>query len=930
MDTPIRHPAFRLALHYVGLAGAWIILSDRALEVFTTDPLLLTRLQTAKGWAFVVCTGLFLYLFGRREFAKIEQRDALVRSTEASLRLRGAALHAAANAIAIADAAGRVVWVNTAFTHLTGYAAEEAIGRPLHDQGATGQAAAFDRTLQEIALSGCPWHGEITASRKDGTQYTEEQTVTPVRDDTGAISYLIAIKQDVTARHQAEAALAAERNLLRTLIDNLPDYIFIKDPQSRFVMVNCAQANLLGVRSPDEAVGRTDHDYFPDALAAQYRADEERVIRTGVPLLNHEERGPSQTSDEPEWHLTTKVPLRDGRGDVIGTVGISRNITQLKRTEDALIGRTRQLEAIRAVSAEITRELDPTRLLDLIMQRAAELVGALSGTLYLWDAETQTLVSRSWLSPGLAKGTRVRRLGEGVAGTVAARREGMIVNDYRASSFATPETLRRAGVTAVIGEPLLYRERLAGVIALDNEGSGKRFTREDGEVLALFATQAAIAVENARLFGELNRSYANLQLAQEELVRAEKLRALGQMAAGIAHDLNNTLAAVLGQVELLQSLTTDPELLDSLDILEVAATDGAQVVRRLQGFARQQPAGALAPCDLAHAVAEALEITRPHWRDDAQRQGRPIEITTALDGLPPILGRVSEIREALTNLILNAVDAMPEGGALRFAGRVIEASHDPSVELPLDNGAASAPLPHRSPTQRPDQATQLVELTVTDTGVGMTDDVRRQAFEPFFTTKGGRGTGLGLAMVYGIMERHGGGIDAASTPGNGTTFRLRFQTVPEHLPPAPARAPDRRPSRRVLVIDDDPRVRSTLVSLLRAAGHQITEAGGGREGLARFTEDSADLVLTDLSMPEVNGWDVAAAVKARVPTCPVILLTGWADHHTDETAGPGAVDRVLHKPVRLQELLQVIAELTPVRRGSGDPERDSAGPPGRG
>jgi PAS domain S-box-containing protein len=779
----------------------------------------------------------------------------------------------------------------------------------------TGQDVAFDRILQEIALSGCPWHGEIAASRKDGTPYTEEQTITPVRDDTGAISHLIAIKQDVTARNQAEAALAAERNLLRTLIDNLPDYIFIKDAQSRFVMVNRAQVGLLGVRSPDDAVGKTDQDFLPAMLAAQYRTDEERVIRSGEPLLNHEERGPSRAGGEPEWHLTTKVPLRDGRGGIVGVVGISRNITQLKRTEDTLIGRTRQLESIRTVSAEITRELDPTRLLDLITQRAAELVGAPSGTLYLWDADKQALVSHSWLSPGVSTGTRIRRLGEGVAGTVAARRQGMIVNDYRASPFATPESLQRAGVTAVIGEPLLYRERLAGVIALDNEGSGKRFTRDDGEVLALFATQAAIAVENARLFGELTRSYANLQLAQEELVRAEKLRALGQMAAGIAHDLNNTLAAVLGQVELLQSLTTDPEVLESLGILEVAATDGAQVVRRLQGFARQQPAGALAPCDLARAVAEALEITRPHWRDDAQRQGRPIEIKTALDGLPPILGRVSEIREALTNLILNAVDAMPEGGALRFAGRVIEPSRGQSIESSMGEI---------------DQATQLVELTVTDTGVGMTDDVRHQVFEPFFTTKGGRGTGLGLSMVYGIMERHGGGIKAASAPGHGTTFTLRFQTVPEHLPTEPARLPDRRPSRRVLVIDDDPRVRRTLVSLLRAAGHQITEAGGGGEGLARFTEESAELVLTDLSMPEVNGWDVAAAVKARVPTCPVVLLTGWADQHTDQTAGSGVVDRVLHKPVRLQELLQVIAELTPVKKAGGDPARDSTGPPGRG
>ena len=929
MRIPTLHPALRLTLWYALAAGAWIILSDRVLAALTSDPLLLTRLQTAKGWAFVASTGLFLYLFVRREIAKIEHRDALVRSTETALRVHGAALQAAANAVAIADATGSVLWVNSAFTRLTGYAAEEAIGRPLHHQGVTGQEATFDRILQEIALSGCPWHGEIAVSRKDGTPYTEEQTITPVKDQTGAISHLIAIAQDVTAREEAEAALATERNLLRTLIDNLPDYIFIKDPQSRFVMINRAQAALLGVRSPEEAVGKTDQDFLPAALAAQYRSDEECVVRSGEPLLNHEERGPSRDDNEPAWHLTTKVPLRDSRGGIVGVVGISRNITALKRTEHALIGRTRQLEAIRTVSAEITRELDPTTLLNLIARRAAELVGALSGTLYLWDADRQALVSHSWLSPGAPTGTRVRRLGEGVAGTVAARRQGMIVNDYRTSPFATPDSLRRPGVTAVIGEPLLYRERLGGVIALDNEGSGKRFTGEDGEVLALFAAQAAIAVENARLFAELNRSYTDLQRAQEELVRAEKLRALGQLAAGIAHDLNNTLAAILGQAELMHALTAEPEIIDALGILEVAAADGAQVVRRLQGFSRQQPAGALVPCDLARAVTEALEITRPHWRDDAQRQGRLIEVKTDLHGLPPVLGRVSEIREALTNLILNAVDAMPEGGALWFAGRVVEPSAGQSAESSTGDGEERMPLPPESVSGRRDQGSQLVELTVTDTGVGMTDAVRRQAFEPFFTTKGGRGTGLGLSMVYGIMERHGGSIVAGSTPGHGTTFTLRFRTVPERPPTAPARPPGRRPSRRVLVVDDDPRVRGTIASLLRTAGHRITEAASGGEGLMRFTEEPAELVLTDLSMPEVTGWDVAAAVKARVPTCPVVLLTGWADQQTEETAGPGLVDRILHKPVRLQELLRVIEELTPVRETSGDPTEDSTGPPGR-
>jgi len=914
--TPTRlHPAVRLALLYVLVAGVWIVLSDRLLAALTSDPIVLTYLQTLKGWVFVGGTGLLLSLLVRRELAKVEARDALVRATEASLKLQAAALEAAANAIAIADCTGRIIWVNSAFSRLTGYSPAEAIGRLVYPEDPAGQDTAVDRTLRETALSGGSWQGEIAARRKDGSPYTEEQTLTPVRDETGAVTHFIAIKQDISGRKQAEAALGAERNLLRTLIDNLPDYIFIKDLQSRFIMVNRAQANLLGLRCPDEAVGKTDQDFLFGGAIARYRADEERVMRTGDPLLHQEERGPDQPEGEPAWHLTTKVSLRDAHGSVVGLVGISRNITELKRAERSLLGRTRQLEAIRIVSAEITRELDLHALLDLITQRAAELVGAQSGTLYLWDEQAQTLVSHSQLGPALANGPYRRRMGEGVAGTIAARRQGMIVNEYRTSPLATSASLRRTALTAVIGEPLLYRERLAGVIALDNDGSDRRFADEDGEVLALFAAQAAIAVENARLFGELNRSYANLRQAQEELIRAEKLRALGRLAAGIAHDLNNTLAAILGQAELMHVQTSDPEVLESLGILEVAATDGAQVVRRLQAFARQQPASALAPCDLARAVSGALDITRPRWRDEAQRHGRLIEVKLALGGLPPVLGRATEIREALTNLILNAVDAMPGGGSLIFAGRVVAATAETEGESSGERtkrGAGESITASRAGIPR-----RFVELTVTDTGIGMSDTVRRQAFEPFFTTKDGQGTGLGLAMVYGIMERHGGTIEVVSTPAVGTTFTLRFQAAPKSAPAVPSLPRVRRSPRRVLVIDDDPRVRRTVVNLLRAAGHDVVEAEGGREGLSRFAEEAVDVVLTDLGMPEVTGWDVAAAVKARVPRCPVVLLTGWADQRLDEPAGRSLVDRILHKPVRLQELLQVIAELTATMEAQG-------------
>jgi CheY-like chemotaxis protein len=255
-----------------------------------------------------------------------------------------------------------------------------------------------------------------------------------------------------------------------------------------------------------------------------------------------------------------------------------------------------------------------------------------------------------------------------------------------------------------------------------------------------------------------------------------------------------------------------------------------------------------------------------------------IEIRTALAALPPILGQPTEIREALTNLILNAVDAMPDGGVLTFTGQ---------------------------------PAREGVTLTVTDSGLGMPEEIRRRIFEPFFTTKGVLGTGLGLSLVYGILERHGGHIAVTSAPGQGTTFHLRFRAAPAATSPGRQETGLRHVlPRRLLVIDDDPSVRQSLVDLLRTVGHTVTEAAGGAEGLACLSERPVDCVLTDLGMPEVTGWDVAQAAKALTPPLPVVLFTGWGEHPPEELGRRGLADRILGKPVRLQELLAVIAQLT--------------------
>jgi signal transduction histidine kinase/CheY-like chemotaxis protein len=425
--------------------------------------------------------------------------------------------------------------------------------------------------------------------------------------------------------------------------------------------------------------------------------------------------------------------------------------------------------------------------------------------------------------------------------------------------------------------PIRVEERILGTLHIFRE-RGHVFDKIALALAGSLADQAGIAIENARLFADLNESYAKLQQAQAELVRSEKLRGLGQMAAGIAHDLNNTLAASLGQVELLRLRGAPPEVRAGLDVLENAATDGARVVRRIQDFARQGAASPLAPMDLGQAVREALEITRPRWQDEVQQGGKTIAVQTALDHLPPMLGHAPEVREALTNLIFNAVDAMPDGGTLRFAGEA---------------------------------APSWITLQMTDTGIGMSEAVRQKVFEPFFTTKGVMGTGLGLSVVYGIMERHGGRVDVTSVPGQGTTFTLRFQQAPagpSRGAPAPqsvARAP-----RCILVIDDEATVRRTMTDLLQAAGHTVLAAESGSAGLVRLEHTLPDLVLTDLGMPEMSGAEVARRVKAAHPRLPVILLTGWGDTPALPKADRQFVDRVLGKPVRLADLLQMVAELT--------------------
>ncbi len=364
---------------------------------------------------------------------------------------------------------------------------------------------------------------------------------------------------------------------------------------------------------------------------------------------------------------------------------------------------------------------------------------------------------------------------------------------------------------------------------------------------------------------------------EEQLLQAEKLRALGEMASGVAHDFNNALAIILGNTQLLLLGAKDKEQVDTLKIIEKVAKDSAHTVRRLQEFTNRKTQSDLNKMDINAIVKDAVEITRPKWKDEAQRRGTKIKMATHLGSVPPAAGNVSELREVLINMIFNAVEAMPpEGGMIEIKT--------------FAKGEA-------------------VSIQISDTGLGMTEEVRQKIFEPFFTTKPFTNTGLGLSMAYGIIQRFGGQIEVESEPGKGTTFTIVLHTNAQggkQEEPFETIHPAKRA--RILVIDDEPHVREVISRGLSIFNHEVMEASSGEQGLELFQEGGFDLVLTDLGMPNLSGWEVCKAIKKINPKTPVGMITGWGMALDETKKNESGVDFVISKPFDFAKILTFVAE----------------------
>jgi signal transduction histidine kinase/ActR/RegA family two-component response regulator len=427
-----------------------------------------------------------------------------------------------------------------------------------------------------------------------------------------------------------------------------------------------------------------------------------------------------------------------------------------------------------------------------------------------------------------------------------------------------------------------------------------RLEKEALQVKVITAEEECQNLYNrVRLTEGTQKAYDELRRTQQAVVQQERLRALGQMASGVAHDINNALSPICAYAELL--LTTVPDLNEAsrqrLQRIGQAADDVAQIVARMREFYRRDlDPDQLGRVNVNKVAEEVVEMTRPRWRDLPQKQGVSIQIKFALEtDLPELVCNASELREAMTNMVFNSVDALPQGGTITIVTRSSRRN------LQVTGGAD-----------------QELHIEVRDNGIGMDEKVRQHCLEPFFSTKlQTGGTGLGLAMVYGMIKRHGGGIEIDSTPGRGTCVRLIFPILERATTVPRPQAQQEKPCRplRILCIDDEPELRQLMHDVLEVHHHEVSVAPSGREGLEMFrtnmqTRQPYEVVITDLGMQDMDGHQVARAIKSESPKTPVIMLTGWGTIMKANGETAPEVDAVLSKPPRFQELNSLLHRMS--------------------
>jgi PAS domain S-box-containing protein len=566
------------------------------------------------------------------------------------------------------------------------------------------------------------------------------------------------------------------------------------------------------------------------------------------------------------------------------------DVTERKNAEGKLQAQVERLHLLHQITRATGERQDLPSIFQVVIRTLEDQLTIDFGCICLYEpADNQLVVARVGLRSqalalelALTENARINVDENGLSRCV----RGQLVYEPDVSEVRSPfpQQLASGGLRSLVTAPLLVESKVFGVLVAARRAAGS-FSSGECEFLRQLSEQVALAAHQAQLYGALQVAYDDLRQTQQAVMQQERLSALGQMASGIAHDINNAISPVALYTDALLEREThlSEQGRGQLQTIQRAVEDVAATVARMREFYRQREQQmTLSQVQLNELVPQVVDLTRARWSDMPQQRGIVIEMRTQLAAdLPVIMGVESEIREALTNLIFNAVDAMPQGGSLTLRTRAV------------DRGQ--------------------VQIEVSDTGTGMDERARARCLEPFFTTKGERGTGLGLAMVYGMVQRHGAEIEIDSAVGKGTTMRLSFAAFTGLAASAQAPSDYALPKRlRILIVDDDPVLLKSLRDTLEADGHAIVTANGGQEGIDMFraglnSKQEFAVVITDLGMPYVDGRQVASAVKTVSPSTPVVMLTGWGQRLVAEGDMPAHVDLVLNKPPKLRDLRGALA-----------------------
>ena len=662
-----------------------------------SDPATRERLEIYKGWAFVAVTALLLYTLLRSQLRCLEQEAAQRKHAEEELRRSEGRLRAVVEdqteIICRFKTDNTLTFVNEVFCRFFGKTREEVLGSKWQPYVQPEDLPFAEQKLKSLSPANPIALIETRVRSSSGEIRWMQFSHRAFFDGQDRLVEVQSVGRDITERKQAEESIVHERQLLRTLIDLLPETFYVKDLDSRFLVANAALAKHLGKDNPSQVLGLSDADFFPAELAARYRNEELKVIN-GEPLIDHEGKNLSPDGRESTC-LTTKVPFRDSRGRIQGLVGIGRDITERKQAEEA-----------------------NARLATAVQQAAEAIV--------ITDSKATIL----YVNPAF----------ERITGYISSEIVGQ-----------NPRILKSGRHNAAfyqqMWDTLSHRKVWAGRVI--NKKKNGTLYEEETSISPVFDSNGAIVNYVA-----VKRDVTQEVALETQLRQAQKMEIIGQLAGGVSHDFNNILTVIQGNASLLLNAELKPaEKTECTQQILHAAERAASLTRQLLMFSRKQ---VMQPANLSlnEVVAQMTKMLRRVIGENISLQ------SNYAANLPLIHGDPGMIEQILMNLVVNARDAMPAGGGLTITTGVKR----------FDREQAD-PIPGASPGLR-------VWLAVSDTGHGVAPENLPRIFEPFFTTKEvGKGTGLGLATVYGIVQQHHGWITVTSEVNKGTTFQIHFPAV---------------------------------------------------------------------------------------------------------------------------------------------------------